>query len=189
MKNFILFILLFVLTSCQYHSRTMGIDISGPVDILKSKFNKKLDNVQVVGYDQRRRSEIVGSKKLGNETIYIVNNQGLGRIFAREVAIQLQQKNINFTGKNKRLDVIIKLLNYESIRRKLIGTSRIEIVIEVIVKQVKKTIFSKRYRSQSRRQHFITTSEEEDEIIINSELKNMLKQITEDRDLVHFLKK
>jgi uncharacterized lipoprotein YajG len=189
-KICVLTALIIGISSCTHLDEKMSFNISLSNAAAKIGDGKK---VKVSVEDQRQSPKIVGRKKFGDEKIKITSEQDLA-IYLRE-QIEKGLKDQGFViAEKKSTDVKpvllqIRSFKYEARSGFLIGKSKFDAEILLVIDAKNNSRFSKKYFLSSQNKHFLRSSREFDINKINSSLQEIVNDILKDEELLGELSK
>jgi len=186
MKKIFLIAAVLLASSCTHENQKIRFDIS--IDREKSDFGN-VGAIKVVAFDDRSHKELIGNKTFGDEEIQITSDQDLADLLREKISKNLEQKG--FTKGNDRIvEIHVESLQYKAARKFFIGTSEVDSMIKIVVKNTKNgKKFTKNFALSVNGKHFIVPLEETDTAIINTILQDIVLDILSDRAFLNSLSK
>ncbi len=193
MKKVVTIILILFLSSCvTYNQEHLNLNVS--IAKKYSDFgNNKPILVKVI--DERNDKNLLGNKRLGESLIAIKSDQSLVEVAKNKIIRDLEQNGFLASSKenketlaDKSLEVKIITFNYNGYREFFVGSSKIEVAIQINAKDnVKNTEYSTIQSFAFDKKHFIMPLITTDEKTINFALQEALDGIFNDQKLLSFL--
>lgn len=181
MKNLFIFAAFLTLVSCAHHDQKIKFDLN--LNEQKSNIGKGA-GIDLVLIDERS-DDILGVKEFSaEEKIKISSDKNLAEFLQKKISENLQQKGFKI-GFSKTLEIHIVNLEYSAKRKFFIGESAGKIAVTAVVTNNKnQSTLTKKFDSSLDSKHFIAPLESTDAASINNLLKEILKNILEDAELL-----
>lgn len=186
MKKILAMFSLLLAISCSHANQTVKLDFT--LDNKKSDIGND-KKVRILVIDDRSNKEIIGSKEFGDEKIEIKLDQNLAEFLQKKITESLVEKGFKI-GDEKIVEIHLKKLKYKAKCKFMIGSSKANGEINLIVKNSKtKSEFTKDYNLSLKRKHFLVPLESSDAKIINSLIEEMAEDILDDKKFLENLTK
>jgi uncharacterized lipoprotein YajG len=193
MKKILTLFGLLLLCSCaSYKEEILNLNLS-----INPKYSGFGDNkyVELLIVDDRDNKDLLGKKRLGDDSIEIKSNRDLVGLVRKKISHDLEQNGFLIVGKKdpkpdgKFLEIRILNFNYEANRGFIIGKSTIKSSLKVnALNKNGGEKYSTRHNFSLENNHFVAPSIATDEKTINSTLQEVLDDVLADQKLLEFLK-
>lgn len=182
MKKLLVIAALFALISCNHANQKIRLEFS--FDEQKSNMDNNI-GIDVAVFDDRLENDSIGTKEFCNyQKINISSEQNLPELLQKEINQQLLKKGFK-QGNDKLVEIHIEQLRYKSECGFLLGKSKINILVKVVIANPRSGAkITKNFKSSLNSKHFIISLESTDKEIINNLLEEVVGDILSDDVLI-----
>ena len=192
MKKLLTLIIALTLFSCaSSNQETLNLNLSIAQKYSDNGGNK---SVELSVVDSRKDKDSLGNKRLGESLVAIKSNQSLVDLVQNKISRDLEQNGFLIASQNsgladKFLEVKILTFNYNAYREPVVGTSKVEVLLKITIKnKVGGASYSTTQSFSLDKNHFIVPLISTDEKTINAALQEVLDGIFTNQKLLEFLK-
>lgn len=186
MKKILLVTAFLAVTSCATSNQEVKLGFRLDDDAI-SRVQNNSNGFELSVSDDRENRKYLGKKKLVNQQVEVKTDKNLAEFFENKITKGLVLKGFR-QGGNKVIAVHLKTLKFKSEIGFPVGSSEVNIVVKVSVKDTKNSkVFAKNYLFDVNNKHFIMSCKSTDEATINNAVESLVMDIIKDDELLENL--